>query len=143
MDAFPDAILPLVVGGCNHGMTTEAIIIVGAAQAGGWAAKTLRSEGFAGKVVLIGEEQHPPHERPPLSKAVLAGEAPPESSHLFKPDVLEALALERRRGERASAIDCAKRHVVLGAGEAIPYDKLILCNGWPSADTPRAGRKPA
>ena len=51
------------------------IVIVGAGQAGGWAAQTLRKEGFAGRLVLIGDELHPPHERPPLSKAVLAGEA--------------------------------------------------------------------
>jgi 3-phenylpropionate/trans-cinnamate dioxygenase ferredoxin reductase subunit len=120
-------------------MTTETIIIVGAAQAGGWAAKTLRTEGFPGKIVLIGEERHPPHERPPLSKAVLAGEAAPESTHLFKPEALEALALERRRGERVTAIDCAKKHIVLGGGESIQYDKLILCTGGRARTLPVPG----
>jgi 3-phenylpropionate/trans-cinnamate dioxygenase ferredoxin reductase component len=120
-------------------MTTETIVIVGAAQAGGWAAKTLRGEGFAGKIVLIGEEQHPPHERPPLSKAVLAGEAEPESTYLFKPDALDALALERRRGERVTAIDCAKQHVALGAGESIRYDTLILCTGGRARTLPVPG----
>ena len=54
---------------------TNTIIIVGAGQAGGWAAATLRKEGYAGRVVLIGDEPHVPYERPPLSKAVLKGKA--------------------------------------------------------------------
>src|SRR3989344_3663779 len=45
----------------------STIVIVGAGQAGGWAAQALRSEGFAGRLVLIGDEVHPPHERPLLS----------------------------------------------------------------------------
>ena len=52
MDAAPDAL--------------ASIVIVGAGQAGGWAARTLRQEGFAGRIVLLGDEVHPPHERPPL-----------------------------------------------------------------------------
>jgi 3-phenylpropionate/trans-cinnamate dioxygenase ferredoxin reductase subunit len=44
----------------------DAIVVVGAGQAGGWAAKTLRDAGYAGRVTLIGDESHPPYERPPL-----------------------------------------------------------------------------
>ena len=47
-------------------------LIIGASQAGGWVAKTLRTEGFEGSVILIGEEPYFPYERPPLSKGVLA-----------------------------------------------------------------------
>ena len=51
---------------------SPAIVIIGANLAGGVAAITLRDEGFAGKVMLIGAEPHPPYERPPLSKKYLA-----------------------------------------------------------------------
>jgi pyridine nucleotide-disulfide oxidoreductase len=122
---------------------TNTIIVIGAGQAGGWAAKTLRSEGFAGRIVFIGDEQHPAYERPPLSKAVLAGETAPETTYLLKPEAFEELGLEWRRGERAAAIDRDAKRVVLGHGELIGYDKLILCTGgrarWPSvagADLP-------
>src|SRR5690554_5517327 len=54
-------------------MTTATFVIVGAGQAGGWAAKTLRDQGFSGRIVLYGSEAHPPYERPPLSKGVIAG----------------------------------------------------------------------
>jgi 3-phenylpropionate/trans-cinnamate dioxygenase ferredoxin reductase component len=58
-------------------------VIVGSGQAGGWAAKTLRQQGHEAPIVMIGDEPHPPYERPPLSKAVLLGTAPPQSTHLF------------------------------------------------------------
>lgn len=105
------------------------IVIIGAGQAGGWAAQTLRKEGFTGQVVLIGDEAHPPHERPPLSKAVLAGEAAPESTRLLKTEAFEALALDWRPATRVSRIDCAAKRLQLVDGTNIAYDKLILCTG--------------
>src|SRR5580765_3417276 len=105
------------------------IVIVGAGQAGGWAAQTLRKEGFAGRLVLIGDEAHPPHERPPLSKAVLAGDAPPESTRLQKTDAFEALGAEWRPVARVTRIDRAGKRLDMAGGESIAYDKLILCTG--------------
>ena len=62
---------------CADGRPSQTIVVIGTGQAGGWAAQTLRSEGFTGRLVLVGDEAHPPHERPPLSKAVLSGAALP------------------------------------------------------------------
>ncbi len=119
------------------------IVIVGAGQAGGWAAQTLRKEGFTGRLVLIGDERHPPHERPPLSKAVLAGQAQPQSTWLQKSEAFEALALEWRPGTKATRIDRAGRRLELAGGQTLAYDKLILCTGGrartltiPGADAP-------
>jgi 3-phenylpropionate/trans-cinnamate dioxygenase ferredoxin reductase subunit len=124
-------------------MTPDTIVIVGTGQAGGWAAQTLRREGYAGKVVLIGDEPHIPYERPPLSKAVLSGDATAESTCLFKADAFEQLALDWRPNVRVTAIDRAARRLHQSAGEPIAYDKLILCNGGrartlqvPGADLP-------
>ena len=52
---------------------SETIVIAGAGHAGGRAAQALRAAGFAGRVVLIGEENYPPYERPPLSKKLWLG----------------------------------------------------------------------
>ena len=109
--------------------SAHTIVIVGAGQAGGWAAQALRSEGFAGRVVLIGDEAHPPHERPPLSKAVLSGAAAPESTRLMKPEAFDALAVQWRPGVQVHRIDRAAKQVLLSDGTAQPYDKLILCTG--------------
>ena len=51
----------------------ERIVIIGAGQAGAQAIATLRSEGFDGSLALIGDEGFAPYQRPPLSKAYLAG----------------------------------------------------------------------
>ncbi|MBC7734056.1 MAG: FAD-dependent oxidoreductase [Bacteriovorax sp.] len=110
-------------------MTTDTIVIVGTGQAGGWAAQTLRKEGHAGPIVLIGDETHIPYERPPLSKTVLSGDAAAESTYLIKREAFDQLALDWRPGVRVAAIDRATRHLRLSAGEPIAYDKLILCNG--------------
>ena len=105
------------------------IVIIGAGQAGGWAAQTLRKEGFAGRLVLIGDEAHPPHERPPLSKAVLSGEAAPDSTQLQKTEAFEALGLDWRPGARVTRIDREAKRLEIAGGETLPYDKLILCTG--------------
>ena len=110
-------------------MSIDSVVVVGAGQAGGRAAKSLRNEGFNGRIVLVGDEAHPPHERPPLSKAVLAGTAEPESTHLFKRDAYEGLGLDVRAGVAAAAIERPSRTLVLTNGETVAYDRLLLCTG--------------
>ena len=110
-------------------MAPERVVIVGGGQAGAWAAKTLRDEGFAGVLTLIGEEQHLPYERPPLSKAVLAGTAAADTTHIFKSDLFHGLGLDWRRGRRAVAIDRAARRVRLNDQTDVAYDRLLLCTG--------------
>ena len=124
-------------------MNTDSIVIVGTGQAGGWAAQTLRKEGFTGKVVLIGEEPHRPYERPPLSKAVLSGDAPAESTQLINIEAFEKLGLDWRPNVRVTSIDRVGRQVLLSTGESVSYDKLIICSGGrarlmniPGADLP-------
>lgn len=110
-------------------MNTGAIVIVGAGQAGGWAAATLRDRGYAGRVVLLGDEPHAPYERPPLSKAVLGGQAPPESTELFSAQRLAQLDIEFEPGVSATRLRLRERRVDTSDGGALGYDKLILCMG--------------
>ena len=110
-------------------MSAGAIVIIGAGQAGGWAAKTLRTEGYAGPIVLFGDEQHPPHERPPLSKTVLSGSADATDCALFKSDAFAALDLDFRPGARVTKIDREAHAVVTASNEPAKYDRLILTMG--------------
>ena len=107
----------------------RTIVVVGAGQAGGWAARTLRGEGFDGRIVLIGEEPYPPYERPPLSKDVLLGKEPAESSYLWPADSFGELGIELRMGRAAAAVDRGAKAVTLADGETIGYDKLMLATG--------------
>jgi 3-phenylpropionate/trans-cinnamate dioxygenase ferredoxin reductase subunit len=107
----------------------EAFVIVGGGQAGGWAARTLRQEGFRGSLVLVSEEDHPPYERPPLSKQVLLGEAPPESAQLFPPKVYGELGIELKLGTRVSALAPEAHLIGLADGTQLRYDRLLLATG--------------
>ena len=50
-----------------------SIVIVGASLGGLRAAEALRRDGFEGSITLVGDEAHPPYDRPPLSKQMLSG----------------------------------------------------------------------
>jgi NADPH-dependent 2,4-dienoyl-CoA reductase/sulfur reductase-like enzyme len=66
--------------------TSETIVIVGAGLAGAKSAEALRSQGFTGRLVLLGAEQHRPYERPPLSKDYLIGKVGREEVFVHGPD---------------------------------------------------------
>ncbi|MEJ8823582.1 FAD-dependent oxidoreductase [Variovorax humicola] len=124
-------------------MNAETIVIVGAGQAGGWAAQTLRSEGFRGSIILVGSEPHRPYERPPLSKAVLSGDAHADTTSLVKPEAFDLLNIDWRPNVSATAIDRSAKQLLLMHGAPVHYDKLILCSGGrarrlniPGADLP-------
>ncbi|HEX4928876.1 MAG TPA: FAD-dependent oxidoreductase [Burkholderiales bacterium] len=104
-------------------------MIVGAGQAGGRAAEALRASGFAGEVVLIGEERHPPYERPCLSKSVLLGEEAPAAASLHPLAWYAAHGVELRTGSRIEAIAPKSRSVITAEGERIEYSRLLLCTG--------------
>ncbi|WP_262054752.1 FAD-dependent oxidoreductase, partial [Burkholderia thailandensis] len=89
----------------------RTVVVIGGGQAAGWVMKTLRGEGFAGRIVMIADEAHLPYERPPLSKAVLAGEADISTVRVVQPDEFGALGVEAWQPERAVSIDRARRVV--------------------------------
>src|SRR5262252_6740314 len=91
----------------------DTITIVGAGQAGSWAAQTLRKQGYGGRILLVGSEPHPPYERPPLSKQVLKGEAEPPSAWLTTPEKLADSGVEFLPGRAATALDRQRRQVEL------------------------------
>lgn len=107
----------------------NAFVIIGAGQAGAWIARTLRSEGFDGRVVLIGDEFHWPYERPPLSKDFLSGTSAPESFALLTTELAASEGIEFWRGTRVTQIDRRKHLVVCSDGRSLRYRKLFLTTG--------------
>jgi 3-phenylpropionate/trans-cinnamate dioxygenase ferredoxin reductase subunit len=105
------------------------MVIVGAGQAGGRAALTLRDQGYDGRIVLLGAEPSPPYERPPLSKAYLTGERAAEDFTLANAAALEGAEIEFRPDCVVEAIDRRSRTVRLADGELLPYAKLLLATG--------------
>ncbi|MCE9994467.1 FAD-dependent oxidoreductase, partial [Enterobacter asburiae] len=107
---------------------TSRIVIIGGGQAGGWAAKTLRDEGFDGEICVVAEEAWDFYERPPLSKASLL-EANATLPRLFTEAAQQALNLTWRRPLRAESIDRDAKAVVLSNGECLSYNILLLATG--------------
>jgi 3-phenylpropionate/trans-cinnamate dioxygenase ferredoxin reductase subunit len=113
-------------------------LVVGANMAGGTAAATLREEGFDGRVVLIGQESHPPYERPPLSKEYLRGEEQ-EPRFIRPPEWYESNGIETRFGEGAQSVDVAGRSVELLDGERMAFDSLLIATGCRNRKFPLPG----
>ena len=101
-------------------MPERVVAVIGAGQAGFQTASSLRQEGFAGRVVLIGDEPGLPYQRPPLSKAYLAGESGLDELWLRPASVLREAgdrAGRRRRGDRDRPAGAADK-AGLGPGES-------------------------
>lgn len=102
----------------------ERVVVVGASLAGVRAALALRKQGYAGELVLLGEEAHQPYDRPPLSKEILSGAFGRERIALLKaaPDFTLQL------GVRAEGLDLARRSLRTSAGE-LGFDGLVIATG--------------
>ena len=110
-------------------MKGPTFCIVGAGLAGGRAASALRERGFGGRLVLLGDEAEPPYERPPLSKAYLAGELARDKLWLRPAAAYRELAIEWRPQTTVSAVDLKARRLRLTEGSAITFDRLLLATG--------------
>ncbi|MBV2153597.1 NAD(P)/FAD-dependent oxidoreductase [Kitasatospora sp. SUK 42] len=106
---------------------TDQVVVVGAGLAGAQCALKLRQGGWAGRVVLVGEEPHAPYDRPPLSKDVLLGKA---DSTTLDIDFAQ-LGVELLTGRRATGLTPGVLHT---DGGDLPYGSLVIATGA----TPRA-----
>jgi 3-phenylpropionate/trans-cinnamate dioxygenase ferredoxin reductase subunit len=107
----------------------STILVIGGGQAGAQAVDTLRREGFAGRLLLICDEPELPYQRPPLSKKYLSGELPAERLPFRHRPFYDEHRIELKLGATAVALDCRARRVDLANGEALEYDRLLLCLG--------------
>jgi len=114
----------------------RTVVVIGGGQAAGWVVKTLRKEGYEGRLVMIADEVHLPYERPPLSKAVLAGEADIETVRIAKPDEFAALNVETWQPDCATSIDRAARVVTTRSGREVKYDRLVIATGGAARKLP-------
>lgn len=110
-------------------MEQRSIVIVGASHAGFHTAKELRRRGFDGRVTVVGEEHHPPYDRPPLSKQLLAGHLTADDVRLASREQLAELDITTRLGTAARAADPDGHTVTLDDGNRLPYTELVLATG--------------
>lgn len=108
-------------------MGTEDIVVIGAGLAAVSAIETLRDEGYAGRLILVGKEPELPYERPQLSKDFLSGAKEFKLSHdegwYAEKDVTVLT------GTTATALDLDNGTVTLDNGEELPFGTLLLATG--------------
>jgi NADPH-dependent 2,4-dienoyl-CoA reductase/sulfur reductase-like enzyme len=104
------------------------VVVVGAGAAGVAAAETLRQEGYAGSLTLLGDEPELPYDRPPLSKQVLAGAWDAERTRLRDAGHYASLDIRLVHG-RAGALDASGRVVHLADGYTLGFDGLVIATG--------------
>lgn len=114
-------------------------VIVGAGQAGGWAAIAMRQAGFDGRILLIGEESWRPYERPPLSKAMLTADPEPEPQYFHPEPRYAEQRIELLLGVAVTEVEPARHCVRLGDGRVVEYDKLLLTVGGQARHLPVHG----
>jgi NADPH-dependent 2,4-dienoyl-CoA reductase/sulfur reductase-like enzyme len=112
------------------------IVIVGASLAGLCAADTLRRQGFAGSLTVIGDEACQPYDRVPLSKQVLTGWVPAQRTALPRAGGLDA---DWRLGQSAVGLDRRNKVVRLADGERVAFDRLLIATGVRAAPWPNPG----
>jgi NADPH-dependent 2,4-dienoyl-CoA reductase/sulfur reductase-like enzyme len=119
-------------------MSLRTVTVVGASLAGLSAARALRARGYDGRLVLVGEEEHLPYDRPPLSKDFLLGRVDAAGLALAS-DADDALELEWRLGHRAVRLDPSARSVELDDGTTLATDGVVLATGARAVPLPGSG----
>jgi len=110
-------------------------LIIGAGMTADAAAKSIRKTDAAGRIGIVGDETHPPYERPPLTKALWKGDKKVESIDLGT-DRSEAVL---HLGRRVKMLDCVDRSARDGHGDVYRYRRLLLATGATPRTLPFAG----
>jgi 3-phenylpropionate/trans-cinnamate dioxygenase ferredoxin reductase subunit len=107
----------------------RTFVIVGAGLAGAKAAEALRSDGFDGRLLLIGNEAHRPYSRPPLSKGYLRGEAELDEVWVHEEEFYGTHDIELWPGQTVTGLDAGAATIELDGGDRVRYDRLLLATG--------------
>ncbi|WP_237773544.1 NAD(P)/FAD-dependent oxidoreductase [Streptomyces luteocolor] len=118
-------------------MTAAGIAVVGASLGGLRAAEQLRAAGWRGAITVFGDEPHLPYNRPPLSKEVLAGDAPAEGTELRRRASVDDV--QWHLGTAVAAADLAARTLTLADGAVHAYEGLVAATGVRPRRLPFAG----
>ena len=108
---------------------SAGVVIVGAGLAAQRCCEALRARGWDGPIRLLGDELHAPYDRPPLSKALLAGEADPAELALRPRAWYADHDVDLMLGVRAVALDPARRAVAVAGGARVRYRHLVIATG--------------
>ena len=113
----------------SHLQSGDHVVVVGAGVAGWRFVESLRREGYAGELTLVGDERHVPYDRPPLSKQILSGKWDFEKATLATKEKLDASRVNLRLGVRATRLDVENTTVYLADGSLLKASHVVLATG--------------
>ncbi len=105
------------------------VVVVGAGHAAGAFAEAIRKEGYGGELLLVGQEAYAPYQRPPLSKAYLAGDMEAHRLSLRPDSFYEKKNIHLKLSTQVSSIDPAAKSITTASGETLSYNKLVIATG--------------
>jgi 3-phenylpropionate/trans-cinnamate dioxygenase ferredoxin reductase subunit len=110
-------------------MSNPTVVIAGAGLAGATTAIELRERGFAGRILLLGAEEHYPYIRPPLSKEYLTGKGDLGDAYVKPGEWYPEHEVEFLPGTEAGSFDPAAHELFVAGGARLTYDSLVLATG--------------
>ena len=113
----------------NPAADRRIFAIVGAGAAGTCAAAALREGGFAGEIVLIGEEADLPYDRTSLSKFVVAGDMPLADVPLLRDRTFFSDHHIRFEVGAATRLDASNKTIAITNGRTLTYDMALVAPG--------------
>lgn len=120
-------------------MTSDGMVIIGASVAGANAAQAARSEGWTKPIRLVGKEGVLPYERPPLSKTVLVGRAPPSVAQVYPGRYYATSEIDLVLGTAATSLSLADQTVELEGGRRLRFERVVLATGSSPRSLPTPG----
>lgn len=108
----------------NHG-----IVIIGAGQSGAQLATSLREYGYPHSIALVGDEEHLPYQRPPLSKDYMSGTMGAAELPIRTADYYREHGIELITGDPAASVSRQASSVTLASGRTLPYSRLVFATG--------------
>lgn len=119
--------------------STSGVVVAGAGLAAAKVAEHLRTGGYGDPITLVGDETHPPYERPPLSKSYLQGKKSLEQTFAEPAEWYAEHGVTLRLGERATSLDLESHELELESGERLPFAHLVLATGASPRTLPLPG----
>ncbi|WP_431218561.1 NAD(P)/FAD-dependent oxidoreductase [Leifsonia xyli] len=110
-------------------MSNPTVVIAGAGLAGASAATELRERGFGGRILLLGQEEHRPYIRPPLSKEFLKGDGSVDDADVHPADWYADNDVDFVPGVEAGSFEVGAHELFVSEGGRITYDSLVIATG--------------
>ena len=107
----------------------ENLLIIGAGQSAIQCISTLKKEGYSGSITLVGEEEHLPYQRPPLSKGFLEDSLNKERLYFKKLEFFTENKVQLYLGLSAEKLEIANQKVYLSDNSELEFDKLVFATG--------------